>query len=100
MTLEALRERVRTDQREFDLLDDPDCLAEMEFTYEVFRFRYSWGTMYEVSFTNHADGDDRAACWGLIPNPHLLIDCIDTDTMGVGHNGVTREITHRLVAAL
>lgn len=97
--LSTIRERVRGSS-EYDLMDAPDCLAELEYTYSLFRFRYQWGTLYEATFTNHSDGDDRSACWALVPSPHLIIDSVDTDTTGVGFNGVTREVTHRIVSTL
>lgn len=96
--LTMIRARVLDDRAAYDLVDDPDCLAELEHTYSVFRFRYPWGTLFEVTFTNHADGEDRTACWALVPSPHLVIDTQDTDTTGVGHNGIVREVTHRVVA--
>lgn len=99
MTLVALRQRVIDGGSLIDLEDDPDCLAELEFTYSVFRFRYPWGTVYEVTFTNNADAEDRSACWALVPGPSLVIDTVSGDTTGVGCNGVSTEVTHRLVCA-
>ncbi len=82
-----------------NLTDDPDCLAELEFTYSVFRFRYTWGTVYEITFTNHADAHDRDVCIDLLPLGAVYIDTVETNTMGIGHNGVVREITHRNVTS-
>lgn len=93
LTRAAILERHLSD----GLVDDPDCLAELEFTYSVFRFRYAWGTVYEATFTNHADGQDRDAALAVIPSEaQLYVDTFDTDTMGVGFNGVIREVTHRM----
>lgn len=80
-------------------LDVPDCLAELEFCYSVFRFRHEWGTLYEVTLTNLADGEDRLAAWALLPQDHLVVDSLDTDTMGVGDNGIVQEVTHRVISA-
>lgn len=80
-----------------ELIDVPDCLAELEATFSVFRFRYSWGTIYEVAFTNHADSDDRKTCLRMMPAAHVYLETIETNTMGVGTNGVLREFTHRYV---
>lgn len=83
-----------------DLVDDPDCLAELEHIYSVFRFRYAWGTVYEITFSNLADGEDRQSCMRLMPADHAHLDTIDTNTLGVvGDNGVTVEVTHRFVTA-
>jgi 2-polyprenyl-6-methoxyphenol hydroxylase-like FAD-dependent oxidoreductase len=41
-----------------DMTTDPECLAELEFTYSVFRFTYAWGTLYEVAFSSLADALD------------------------------------------
>lgn len=84
---------------EEELLDDPDCLAEMEFTYSVFRFRYSWGTVFELTFTNHADAHDRKVCFRLMPAAHVFLETVESATMGLGANGIVREVTHRFVTA-
>lgn len=98
MTLAQLRAEVLdVDLSEHDLLDDPDCLAEQEFTFSVFRFRYEWGTIYEISFSNLADAHDRSACWALLPPEHVIIDTQETDTLGVGFNGIDTEVTHRVL---
>lgn len=100
-TTATLAERVRELDGDFSgLIDSPDCLAELEFTFSVFRFRYTWGTVYEVTFTNLADSEDKSACWALVPDNHVTVDCVETDTTGVGYNGVTCEVTHRLAVDL
>lgn len=82
------------------LLDEPDCLADMPHVYSVFRFRHATGDVtYELTFTNLSDGPDRQACWALVDGPVNLVDVIDTDTMGVGSNGVHREVTYILARA-
>lgn len=98
MTLANLRDDLLgVDLDESALLDDPDCLAELEFTYSVFRFRYTWGTVYEITFSNLADACDRSACWALLPPEHVIIDTQETDTLGAGFNGVDTEVTHRVL---
>lgn len=99
LTLTEIHESVLEDELDLEPIDDPDCLAEQEFTYSVFRIRYSWGTIFEISFSCLADAEDRSACWALLPREHLIVDTQDTDTMGVGYNGVTTEITHRVLAS-
>lgn len=99
MTLTEIREDVLANVIGFESTDDPDCLAEQEFTYSVFRFRHSWGTSFEITFSNLADADDRSACWALLPREHLILFTEDTDTLGVGHNGICSEITHRVLAS-
>lgn len=82
------------------LLDVPDCLADMPHVYSVFRFRHRGGAVtYELTFTNLSDGDDRQNCWALLSGPVTLVDVVDTDTMGIGSCGVTREVTYVLAAA-
>lgn len=84
-----------------DSLEDvPDCLADMPHVYSVFRFRHRGGAVtFELTFTNLSDGDDRMNCWALIDGPVNLVDVVDTDTMGVGSNGVNREVTYVLARA-
>lgn len=98
MKLTALREQARNGGIETGLLDDPDCLAELEFTYSVFRFRHKWGTHFELTFTNLADANDMSACWALVPARHIIVATEDTDTTGLGYNGVIREATIYLLA--
>lgn len=78
-----------------DLIDDPDCLAELEHTFSVFRFRYSWGTVYELTFGCDADAEDRRACLALMPAAHVYLETVATETLG----GLTGEVTHRFVTA-
>lgn len=96
--LATLREQVAAGERSTELLDDPDCLADIEFTFSVFRLRYEWGTIYEFSWTNHADHDDHAAALALLPVCRTHLETIQTDTMGVGFNGVKTELTTRVIA--
>jgi hypothetical protein len=77
-----------------DLIDDPDCLAEFEFTFSVFRFRYTWGTVFEFSFSHLSIACERKACFALMPAAHVYLETIETNTLGVGG-----EVTHRFVTA-
>lgn len=100
MHLGRLKETVLSlEAPEDGLLDAPDCIAELEFTYSAFRFRYAWGTVYEISFSNHADAADRSACWALLPPNHVILESVESDTLGVGFNGVCSEVTHRVLAS-
>lgn len=99
MSLTELHEGVLSNRIACDPVDDADCLAEQEFTFSVFRFRHSWGTVFDITFSNLADADDRSACWALLPREHLVMDTTDTDTLGVGYNGVCSEITHRVLVS-
>lgn len=75
------------------LLDDPDCLAELEHVYSVFRFRYVWGTVHEITFGPEADAYDRHACFALLPCISFWAESIETDTLGIDG----KEVTHRAV---
>lgn len=77
------------------LVDDPDCLAELEHVYSVFRFRYQWGTVYELTFSCEADAEDRKACMALMPAAHVYLETIETDTLGHPFT----EVTHRFITA-
>lgn len=95
------RDRVRSGEfgsLEDRLIDDPDCLAELEHTYSVFRFRYDWGTVYEISWSNLADSHDRQVCMALVPDgdASAYLETVETETLG--GPGVCHEVTHRLLA--
>lgn len=95
--MSGLKERAKSLVDQYVLRDEPDCLAELEFEFSVFRFRYAWGTVYEVTVTNLADGPARAAAFDLLPHGAVYLDALDTNTTGVGKNGVYTEVTHRFV---
>lgn len=82
------------------LIDEPDCLADLPHVYSVFRFRHRGGAVtFELTFTDLSDGPDRQACWDLLDGPVNVVDVINTDTMGIGSNGVTQEVTYVLARA-